>query len=74
MWDERYLFERQAQRTADEDLLQTKQVIGVVETVSGARTPRRAQKPDLVVVVQRSHRDPGQVGKLAHAVCHAAHA
>ena len=62
------LFERKTQFAPDKDLLQAKQIVIAVETVSSAAARLWNQKSDLVVVMQRPDRDPCDSSDLFHPV------
>jgi hypothetical protein len=62
----RDLLKRELQPAVDDDVLQPDEIGGGVEPVAGPRALARHDQPDLVVVVQRPHRHPEQVGHLAH--------
>ncbi|MNV84165.1 hypothetical protein D3C71_1780220 [compost metagenome] len=49
-----------------QDLLQSFQIGAGVIAVSGIRLFLRLQKPDLIIVVQRAHTDPRQLGDFLY--------
>src|SRR5690606_25900778 len=69
------LLERHAELPMDQDLLQAQQILLVVEPVPGSRPRGRDEKSNLVIMVQRTHGDPGELRHLfdlvAAASCHA---
>ncbi len=64
------LVEREAEFPVEEDLLETDQVGLAVEPVSGVAAVAGRKQPRLVVVMQRSHRHPGEGRDLSHGVAH----
>jgi len=59
------LFQRNAEEFENHDLLEAREIVGGIEAVTGARTLPGAQEPQLIVVVQRTHGDTGELGKFA---------
>ena len=39
-----------------------------IQSVAGLRSPCRSEQPDLVIMMQRAHADPGHFGQLADGV------
>lgn len=62
----RDLVEREAQLPVEQDLLQPVEVGVAVAPVPRVVALARNEQADLVVVVQRAHRDPGETGDLPH--------
>jgi hypothetical protein len=56
------VLEGQPELAADQDLLQTQQIIGVVEPVAGGRAEARVQQADRVVVMKRPDRQAAELG------------
>ena len=62
----RDLAQAEAEPPVGQHLPQPLRVGRVVGPVAGGGAPGRGQQPDLVVVMQRPHGDPGQFGQLPH--------
>jgi hypothetical protein len=60
------LGQAETQGAVAQHALQTQQVVVLVQPVPGRRPAARDEQADLVVVVQRAHRHPGQPGDLPH--------
>jgi hypothetical protein len=60
------LLERKPELPERQHLLQTNDLFPAVQTVSGHRSVRRGDETDLVVVVQRTDRDPRALRELAN--------
>ena len=61
----RDLAEREAQVAEGADLVEPPNVVLAIEPVARLRALRRPEQPDLVVVMERPHGEPGGRGKLA---------
>jgi hypothetical protein len=64
------LVEREAELSVEQDLLQPVEVGVAVTPVAGVAALARDEQADVVVVVQRAHRDSGESGDLSHGVAH----
>ncbi|MNN37599.1 hypothetical protein D3C81_1515560 [compost metagenome] len=60
------LHQGKTQLPEKQDLLQSLQIRGGVNAVSGFGHLLRLQESDLIIVVQRAHTDPRQLGNLFH--------
>ena len=58
------LFQGEPELAAEQDLLQTQQIVIVVEPVAGVGASDRHQQLDLVVVMESPHRNAGDFGDL----------
>jgi hypothetical protein len=64
------LLEREAELPVEQDLLQPVEVGVVVAPVARVAAFARDEQADVVVVVQRAHRDTGEARDLSHGVAH----
>ncbi len=62
------VLQREAECPVVQDLLQPLEIRQRVDAVPGGVPPARREQADLVIVVQQSHRDAGQLGHGAHRV------
>ncbi len=64
------LVQAEPELAVEEDALQPIQIRVVVPAIAGLGPAAGAQQPDLVVVVQRPHGDPGEPGNRAYRQAH----
>ncbi len=64
------LLEGETQLAVKQDLLQPLQIRIVIAPVARVRAVDRREQPDLVIVVQRSHRHAGDLGDPADCISH----
>lgn len=62
------LLQRHPEFAMEQDVLQAQQLLAPVVAIAVLAEERRPEQPDLVVVMQRAHRDPGEPGQLLDGV------
>ena len=61
----RHVRQRQAHAAQGLDAVQARDIVAAVQPIAAVGSPRRAQQPDFVVVVQRANRETGAPGQFA---------